>query len=110
MSIIGPSKIYCTELKVPSEHLRYHIITHEGYRQVSSSNAFFHGRTQHEKHWKRGIIWPSHMEYEHHLYTRKRFGFSIWEDDVEVVEHASIWDFYTYIGYDYKKKKWTPSP
>jgi hypothetical protein len=26
--------------------------------------------------------------------------------DVPMIRHATLWDFYTYIGYDYKKKRY----
>lgn len=110
MSVLKPTKIYVSELHNGSEHMCHHIITNEGYRQVVSAGAFFHGVKKHDRDVKRGIIWASHHEDEHHHYTRKYMGFSIWEEDVPVVEHESIWAFYEHIGYDYKKKKWTSSP
>ncbi len=111
MSVLKPSKIYCTELHLPSDHMQYHVVIHEGYRQVLSSNAFFHGVKKHVKDNKRGIIWPSHYENEHHLYTRKNsLGFSTWQEELPVIEHESIWAFYEYIGYDYRTKKWNPEP
>lgn len=105
---LPPRKLYAIELGYPSaSHIRYHVITYGGYRQVVSAGAFFYGVKKHDRDIKRGIIWSSHREHEHHMYTRKHMGFSIWEDDVKVIEHESIWAFYEYIGYDYKKKKFS---
>jgi len=104
---LPPRKRYVSELGYPGgTHIRHHVITYGGYRQVVSAGAFFHGtEKKHDMDVKRGIIWNSHHEDEHYLYTRKYMGFSIWADDIEVIEHESIWAFYEYIGYDYKKKK-----
>jgi hypothetical protein len=111
MSVLKPTKIYVSEIRDEMDHMCHHIVIHDGYRQVVSAGAFFHGVKKHDKDKKRGIIWASHYEHEHYLYTKKTTdGFSIWPDDVEIVEHKSIWAFYKYIGYDYKKKKWTTSP
>ena len=111
MSILKPTKIYVSEIHNGIDHMRHHAITHDGYRQVVSAGAFFHGVKKHDRDVKRGVIWASHYEHEHHRYTEKSIlGFSIWSGDVEIVEHESIWAFYEHIGYDYKKKKWTSSP
>jgi len=111
MSVIKPSKIYVSEIHNGIDHMCHHVITHDGYRQVVSAGAFFDGVRKYDRDVKRGIIWASHHEYEHHHYTRKDvLGFSVWPDDVEIVEHESIWAFYEYVGYDYKKKKWISSP
>ena len=110
MRVLKPSKIYVSELHNVGEHICHHVITHDGYRQVVSAGAFFHGVKKGDRDVKRGIIWASHDEYDHHIYTRKYMGFSIWPDDVPIVEHETIWAFYEHIGYDYKKKKWTSSP
>ncbi len=106
MSVLTPSKKYCSELH-NSLHVRYHIVTYQGYRAILSSNAFFYGVKKHKRDTKRGIIWASHYEHEHYMYTRlDSLGFSNWQSELPVIEHASIWDFYKYIGYDYKKKRW----
>lgn len=107
MSVLKPSNIYVAELHNDSDHICYHVITYEGYRQVLSVGAFFYGVKKFEQDSKRGVIWAAHREFDHHRYIEKNsLGFSTWDEDVPVVKHRSIWDFYTYIGYDYKRKKW----
>jgi len=69
MSVLKPSKKYCSELH-NSSHVRYHIVTYQGYRAILSANAFFHGVKKHKRDTKRGIIWASHYEDEHYMYTR----------------------------------------
>jgi hypothetical protein len=104
---LSPRKRYVVELSNrDGDRLSYHLITYGGYRQVVSAGAFFDGVRKLDRDVKRGVIWPSHLEYEHHHYTRKDvLGFSLWPEYIEFVEHESIWAFYKYIGYDYKKKK-----
>ena len=103
---LPPRKRYVVELSDrDGDRLSYHLITYGGYRQVVSAGAFFDGVRKIDRDMKRGVIWPSHLEYEHHHHTRKFMGISTWPDDADVIEHESIWDFYKYIGYDYKKKK-----
>ena len=104
---LPPRKRYVVELSDrDGDRISYHLITYGGYRQVVSAGAFFDGVRKHDRDVKRGIIWASHHEHDHSHYTRKdTLGFSLWPDYVEIIEHESIWDFYKYIGYDYKKKK-----
>ena len=100
-------KIYCVELGLPEgDHLSYHIITFEGYRQTTSVNAFFVGHKKYLRDEKRGILWEWHSEKVHEWYTTGAI--ASWEENREddTFEHASIWDFYKHIGYEYKTKKW----
>jgi hypothetical protein len=105
---------YAAELTPGGVRIRHHAIQVDGYRAAVSHGAFFHGKRSHDAHHKRGIIWNPHTECDHLHYTEKRHadmfppdGISIWPDDVPIIEHDSIWNFYKYVGYNYKTRKWT---
>lgn len=88
------------------KHLRYFklqlpIALGEGYRQVTSWNAFFNG--EREKNYKRDAMGRDLMLYHGR------------EDDptqytptpgVPVIDVLDMWDFYRMIGYDWKKREW----
>lgn len=94
---------YVTQLGMPEcTHDVYHVVRFEGYRATVSAGAFFHGMRCHETHKKAGRCWPSHDRHDHYLYIKS----GIWQDDVSVIEHATIWDFYKHIGWDYKKQRY----
>lgn len=92
------------------------------YRSTGSLNAFLNGRTDRKnfftlhpktaklhgvkthspthKYWYHGEEWDEFVAaYGRPLFARDK--------DLPVVAHASIWDFYTHIGFDYKTGKYT---
>ena len=95
------------------------------YRSIGSLNAFFHGRGDRNnfwalhpktakangfkagkpkhKFWYYGIPWE---EFEADKTTGAFLGSRMYQN-VPVEEHASIWDFYKHIGFDYKTQKWS---
>jgi hypothetical protein len=93
------------------------------YRSTMSYSAFFHGHRN-----DRNNFWALHPrtakangfkskkpthKFWYHMIPREE-----WEDNIKrefykldkalpIVEHASIWDFYKHIGFDYKTGKWS---
>lgn len=111
MGVIHPSKTYVKDLHLQSDNRTYHMITVHGYRQVVSLNAFFHGLRKMNRDRRRGILWFEHNEYEHPMHTNNTTILSDWpKDDDDYVQHESMWAFYEYIGYDYKRKRWVDRP
>ena len=93
------------------------------YRSTMSYSAFFHGhKTDRNNFWAlhpktakaNGLRArkPTHKFWYHYIPWEE------WQDQLKrefykldralpVVEHASIWDFYEHIGWNYKTKKWS---
>lgn len=67
-----------------------------------SFNWFFYGKGRNKK--KDGTIYFSESDFifERILENNKRD----YNKEVKVINLTSIWEFYKYIGYDYKKKKY----
>lgn len=107
-------KILVSEIELPScEHLRYiwftlpDVIVEGGYVATISYDAFFHGvRGRNWRpsryHPKRDRLYVAHRPDEIYDHTVT--------PGVPHEEVATLWDFYTLIGYDYKKKKYTGYP
>jgi len=88
------------------------------YRQVGSLNCFFYGRKKRVKpgevihtgnvhlfknnHSPDGHMFALHAEFE---YDDKRS--KLWIGETVEKTFESIWEFYQYIGYDYKTRKWS---
>lgn len=68
------------------------------YRQIGSINAFFHGMNQYNNTGE--IIF--HATDEISVKSHKEI------DKIEhpVIQHTSIYEFYTFIGWDRHTKKW----
>lgn len=101
------------ELEMPEcKHIKRHIldIKEHNYRQSLSFSSFFHGLKERNRTETRLFI-ATHIT-DHEITeavwqkTRKRLKLGP-EPELEEIHHATIWDFYKYIGYDYKTKKWT---
>lgn len=92
------------------------------YRSVTSFSAFFHHPVKDRKTGRhtfrsnsRDTLWYSHRpdEWELSLRSEERMrnkfplkdGY-LYDSELPVTEHGTIWDFYKHIGYDYKKRKW----
>lgn len=94
------------------------------YRQIMSLNAFFHGRNDRNNFW---ALHPKTAEANGHKPSKPTHAFWYygldWEEfeadkksafslgsayysKIPVVEHASMWDFYEHIGFDYKTGKY----
>lgn len=79
------------------------------YRGRGSINAFFHSLKK-RNYKKDEVLYHSEREDEHII------GQDIWREthrkhnmphtEITYIDVDSIWDFYTLIGYDYKKKKY----
>ena len=84
-----------------SKHLCYHEFEASDYRSIVSLNAFGFGVKKYNRsktklfHCKRKQEWIEDTSFWN---GNKRLPL--------VIIHPSIWDFYTFIGYDYKKKKY----
>jgi hypothetical protein len=75
-----------------------------GYRQVTSFNAFFNGMNRYN--WKnpkgKYVLYTAHLEAEyHHFWLHPAM-----PKDQTPVDVFSIWDFYKAIGFDYKSKRY----
>jgi hypothetical protein len=98
-------QMICTECDLnPDKYVCYHAfnlpnVSEPGfYRSVGSFNAFFNSG-------KKGRHWTKHKLY--HQMDDISLG---WHKkcyiNLETIEHKDIWEFYKYIGYDYKRKKY----
>jgi len=87
-------------------HVCYHMFEASDYRSLLSYSAFFTSgkyrcRTKTRLyHGKRKLEW----EQDRAMMAANPITADLYID-VPVVNHESLWDFYKYIGYDYKKKK-----
>ena len=100
---------------VAEHHIKIPRATEPGfYRAVVSMGAFQHREGQRafgEKARAKRVILPVYyalqrrqereLNYAHHMH---RYG-TEYREKLPIIEHESIWDFYKYIGYDYKKKR-----
>lgn len=92
-----------------------------GFYRSAISREYFSKRELtrwHDKYYKKGIKCPrwfdmktcfdsKHIEREIKFFEEEVPSKPQHElRDLPIVEHQSVWDFYTYIKYDYKKKKW----
>ena len=77
------------------------------YRQTGSFNAFFNAYTKRKfrPNWQNGILFHAESKRD---WDRSVFGgkFFAKKDFKFVANFDSIWDFYKYIDYDYKRKKY----
>lgn len=80
------------------------------YVSIGSLSAFAHNGDQ-EKHkgcWSPDYLYVCKRSYEFEDECQNLS--SRWPDlddrKLPVTEHASLWDFYKAVGYDYKRKKW----
>lgn len=98
------------------EHLRLHVIDSDkfNYREVVSFDAFFHGIKQ--RNFVKGVklfFARSRQEYDQSLASFNKIMGEHGQPPkppLPEVHHANIWEFYKYIGYDYKKQKWIKKP
>ena len=96
--------IVVTEIDLDTyKHLRYLKFPLDGaknfcYRARVIYSSFAHSR--HSRCQKRNEL----LYYSNH--ETDRVGFNSMDIRIPVVELENLWDFYKYIGYDYKKKKW----
>lgn len=97
--------------------------TEKDFYRSGVSRTYFHERELnrwHDKYYIKGLICPrwfdmktsfdsNQLEREISFFEEEVPGeekYLHWLRDLPIVEHQSVWDFYTYIKYDYKKKKW----
>lgn len=74
---------------------------YEGYKQVVSWNAFFHGTRRKNRNDK--FLYTSYS-YEEWPYYEGVFYDS--QRKIPIIEVDNVWEFYKMIGYDYKTKKY----
>lgn len=109
------------------EHAHLHVIAvpefnEPGfYRQVSSFDAFFMGTQQHNwnhnakrlyaaKRWgATGNGWDEfNGECDRWLESSKRYGIQEMDSrNLPRTDYPDVWSFYSAVGYDYKKKRYT---
>ena len=75
------------------------------YTQICSFNAFFNQsyRKSFHRNWTNSRLYMS-MTTDEYQWRMSKFP---WYNDIPVVTHTSIWDFYKAIGYEHKKNKYT---
>lgn len=93
------------------------------YRQTGTYNAFFHSDKDRNNFWAlhpntakvNGFksrkpthqYWYYSMHWDEFVERENRWNQGEMSDlNLPRVEHASMWDFYKHIGYDYKTMKW----
>lgn len=79
-------------------HVQYHEFEASDYRSIMSLNAFCFGSKSYNVSKTRMFIGHRKLEW---LEEKLREN----PDRKPTIIHDTIWDFYKYIGYDYKKKK-----
>jgi hypothetical protein len=68
-----------------------------GYRQVMSYNAFFHSSTKHSPNWTdRRLFHPAIVGVD-----------PIYDDGHDPTSYAGIYEFFTTIGYDHRRRRYT---
>jgi len=89
------------------KHKAYHLFGlnvagSDYYKSATSFNAFFHGQTSSKAKYQ------DRNRNKTRLFSEHDFDFAdmYMNDDTPCVNHKTIWDFYKYIGYDYKTKKY----
>lgn len=88
-----------------------HTVEQSHYRAISSYNAF-EDRNCRQVADGKIFGYRASMRSERDWEMDMRFGDRAFAPDVfprrelPMFEHASIWDFYIAVGYDYKQKKW----
>lgn len=115
----GRAKFAIVEIDLSDHsHVRLHVLElptmsdyGEFYRQTTSFTWFFHGRKR--RNWSKTrhfhVSWWDEFEMQTKLNRKTMAEHCIRGlDDTELPTtiHASLWDFYKAVGYDYKTKKW----
>ena len=92
------------------KHVAIHLFEADGYRDLTSYNAFFNSLKRRNWSPSRLFVGKTKDEYDLDISSIKasfaKLGLTV--AVVPEIKHESIWDFYKYIGYDFKKKKLTP--
>ena len=97
-------KIVVTEIDMSTyKHLRHLKFYLDGgkdfcYRSRVSFNAFAYSKHKYNQKRNKLLYYCTH--------ETDRIGLSRLDIRVPVVELDTLWDFYKFIGYDYKSKKW----
>lgn len=76
----------------------------KSYRAIISSNSFFHGSKKYNCK-KDGTIFKK-MDIESDGVYQANDRNNIWIGPYLIFQHETIWDFYNFIGWNWKKKKW----
>jgi hypothetical protein len=116
VGVYGLRTYIVTEIAPTSEHTRLWRIQIPGYGEPDFQSAtqsflwYFQGRNK-RNHKRDGTLYHAVEEEE---YNRSQL---IWQksatkngvevQEPEIIDIATIWDFYTAVGYDRKKKKYT---
>ena len=97
------------EFHLGQDIIRYHQfivpnITNGGYRPITSLNAFFYGMKKYN-HTPNGIIYMM-MDPEFYPSIPNDRN-NVYMGPFQIFQHETIWNFYNFIGWNWKKKKWT---
>jgi hypothetical protein len=84
------------------------------YRAAVSSGAFKDRETKiwYDRYYTKRKVMPRqfYVIYSFDFQIEKKLIADPWSDhkwhSLPILEHESIWEFYTHIGYDHKKKKY----
>jgi hypothetical protein len=101
-----PYRYYVAEIHMNEDIRVHHLVTVNGYRESLSVNSFLHGAKSSKVNDRRQIYWCDHHESQHKL--RSTYPFS-WPS-LPNIEHGSVWEFYQYIGGNYKEKRFSEVP
>jgi hypothetical protein len=72
-------------------------VTENGfYRTIRSFSAFFHSNKK--RNWTAKRLFSAHRQDE---------PITFFDPTLPMIQHESLWDFYNYIGYDKKTKKFS---
>lgn len=74
-----------------------------GYTAIISSDAFFHGRKKYN-YKPNGIIYHK-MDWDHNTIIAND-SYNVEMGPYQIFQHESLWDFYNFIRWNWKKKKW----
>ena len=91
-----------TEIDITNncEHVQYHEFEASDYRSLTSLNAFFYGTKGYNVSKTRLFNGSRKFEWLEEKLREEN------PDRKPTIVHETIWDFYKYIGYDYKHKKY----
>ena len=100
-------RIYVTQIdrKNNSEHVAVHTFTIAGYREVLSYGGWALAYKNRNKTKNYLFYARDEEEYELSL-AGKKYHDTL---DIKRIEHGSLWEFYKFIGYDYKSKRYISS-